>query len=46
MTLFLAIWGALISTLLGCLALYDRYIKRTGQVRIILEVFNGYWDLT
>ena len=44
MTIILAIWGALLSTVLGCLTLYDRYIKRTGRVRIAIEKFNGYWE--
>jgi len=45
MTVFLAVWGAALSTILACLTLYDRYIKHTGRVRIKTEGFNGYWVL-
>jgi hypothetical protein len=45
MTIVLAVWGAALSTLLGCLTLYDRYIKHTGRVRIVIEQFSGHWEL-
>lgn len=45
MTILLAIWGAALSTVLACVSFYDRYVKHTGRLKIVIERFKGYWQL-